>query len=48
MSDEKLKEVLQALADLACQADEDCPQECRTDHFNEALAEAKRLVKWGC
>jgi len=38
-----MRELLDALAELAIQADDDCPQECRSKHFKAALAEANRL-----
>ena len=34
-------EVLQTIAD---QADEDCPQECRTEHFRDALRDARETA----
>lgn len=36
--------LLNALAWLADAADEDCPAHCRTDDFNEALANALELL----
>lgn len=38
------KRLWMCLLQLAEQADEDCPQEFRTTHFNEALEEANELI----
>lgn len=38
-------ELLFALQELAQQADEDCPQDSRTEHFHEALREAEAALQ---
>ena len=38
------KKLLEALAYLADNVDEDCPTECRTTHLDEALLDARALV----
>ena len=38
------KKLLEALAYLADNVDEDCPTECRTTHLDEALHDARALV----
>ena len=39
------KKLQQALADMLCNADEDCPSEYRTDNFRSSLNDGYRLLK---
>jgi predicted Zn-dependent protease with MMP-like domain len=41
----RMKKAIQLLEELVYQADEDCPQECRTRHFSDILLEASEFVK---
>jgi hypothetical protein len=38
-------ELLDTLSQVACNADEDCPSEYRTEHFRESLKDAFKLLK---
>ena len=40
-----MEKAIRLLEELVNQADEDCPQDCRTMHFNNALEEAIEFVK---
>jgi hypothetical protein len=39
------KQLQEALADMLCNADEDCPSDYRTDNFRYSLKEGYRLLK---
>ena len=41
----RMKKAIQLLEELVYQADEDCPTECRTRHFEDILLEASEFVK---
>lgn len=40
-----MEKAIRLLEELVNQADEDCPHDCRTMHFNNALEEASEFVK---
>lgn len=40
-----MNKAIKLLEELVYQADEDCPQECRTRHFQDILLEASEFVK---
>jgi len=40
-----MEKAIKLLEELVNQADEDCPHDCRTMHFNNALEEASEFVK---
>ena len=40
-----MEKAIKLLSELVDQADEDCPHDCRTIHFNNALEEASEFVK---
>lgn len=45
MQNKDMQKAIQLLDELVFQADEDCPQECRTRHFTDILLEASEFVK---
>jgi hypothetical protein len=45
MQNKDMEKAIQLLDELVFQADEDCPQECRTRHFTDILLEASEFVK---
>jgi hypothetical protein len=42
---EEHKQLQEALADMLCNADEDCPSDYRTDNFRYSLKDGYRLLK---
>ena len=40
----EMDEAIKILEELVIQADEDCPQDCRTMHFTNALEEASEFI----
>jgi len=40
-----MEKAIQLLDELVFQADEDCPIECRSRHFQDILSEASEFVK---
>jgi len=40
-----MNKAIQLLEELVYQADEDCPHDCRTIHFTNALEEASEFIK---
>jgi hypothetical protein len=40
-----MEKAIRLLEELVNQADEDCPQDCRTMHFSNALEEAIEFIK---
>ena len=41
---QEMEKAIKILEELVNQADEDCPQDCRTMHFVNALEEASEFV----
>ena len=41
---QKMEKAIKILEELVNQADEDCPQDCRTMHFVNALEEASQFI----
>ena len=41
---QEMEKAIRLLEELVNQADEDCPQDCRTMHFNNALEEASQFI----
>ena len=41
---QEMEKAIRLLEELVNQADEDCPQDCRTMHFVNALEEASEFV----
>jgi L-lactate utilization protein LutB len=41
---QKMEKAIKILEELVNQADEDCPQDCRTMHFVNALEEASEFI----
>ena len=42
---QEMEKAIKLLEELVNQADEDCPQDCRTMHFSNALEEAIEFIK---
>lgn len=42
---QEMEKAIRLLEELVNQADEDCPQDCRTMHFSNALEEAIEFIK---
>ena len=40
----EMDEAIKILEELVIQADEDCPQDCRTMHFTNALEQASEFI----
>lgn len=40
-----MEKAIKLLEELVYQADEDCPHDCRTMHFTNALEEASEFIK---
>ena len=40
-----MEKAIRLMEELAIQADEDCPHDCRTIHFMNALEEASEFIK---
>jgi hypothetical protein len=41
---QEMEKAIKLLEELVIQADEDCPQDCRTMHFVNALEEASEFI----
>jgi len=41
---QEMEKAIRLLEELVNQADEDCPQDCRTMHFVNALEEASQFI----
>jgi len=41
---QEMEKAIKILEELVNQADEDCPQDCRTMHFVNALEEASQFI----
>jgi len=41
---QEMEKAIKLLEELVNQADEDCPQDCRTMHFINALEEASQFI----
>jgi hypothetical protein len=41
---QEMEKAIKLLEELVNQADEDCPQDCRTMHFVNALEEASQFI----
>ena len=41
----EMEKAIRLMEELAIQADEDCPHDCRTMHFSNALEEAIEFIK---
>jgi len=42
---QEMEKAIRLLEELVNQADEDCPHDCRTMHFTNALEEASEFIK---
>ena len=42
---QEMEKAIKLLEELVNQADEDCPHDCRTMHFTNALEEASEFIK---
>ena len=42
---QEMEKAIRLLEELVNQADEDCPQDCRTMHFVNALEEASEFIR---
>jgi len=41
---QEMEKAIKIIEELVNQADEDCPQDCRTMHFTNALEEASEFI----
>ena len=41
---QEMEKAIKILEELVIQADEDCPQDCRTMHFTNALEQASEFI----